>query len=573
VDGDNRPDHSAKLESKPHGWLFAESHPPMRTEEARVEAEACLQCGGPEAPAPCIAACPTGIDVPGFIREIAAGRPLDAARIIFGSNILGGTCARVCPVEELCQGSCVLQRRGRRAIQIGRLQRFATDALEAEECCADLPERQRRQEPSVGVIGAGPAGLACAHELAQLGYSVTVYERRPLPGGTVVYGIAPYKQVIDPIPAEVERIRRLGVEFRFEVEVGRDITAAQLRERHLAVFLGVGMGPDTRARLPGEDLPGVWESLEFIERIKLGRARPVSIGRRVLVIGGGNTAIDVAREAVRLGANEVTVMYRRDEAQMPAYRHEIRAAKNEGVRLLCLAAPLAFIGAAEDEDAGGRVQAARCIRMEPGEPDDSGRPRPVPIPQSEFSVQADTVIMAIGQQPHAELFTRLGLEAPAGVVKADRDHRTNQRWCYAGGDCTSGGATVVEAVRDGRAAALAIHRALADVPPPPPRIPLEPQVIERGRVISHMQGAFELATAPTLCKGCNICVESCPSSVLYLDSQNRISVTNVNGCVFCGICEDRCPDFAIWIHKDAALDGTVPSAMESPAPCGDEVRR
>jgi dihydropyrimidine dehydrogenase (NAD+) subunit PreT len=529
----------------PHitSWLFAEAHPPLARDEAIVEAEACLQCGGPYTPAPCTVACPSAIDVPGFIREIAAGRPLEAARIIFNANILGGTCARVCPVEELCQGACVLEKRGRRAIQIGRLQRFATDSLEDQEAAGDLPPATPTG-PSVGVIGAGPAGLACAAELARLGYSVVVYERRTMPGGLVVQGIAPYKQVVDPLPSEVERLRRMGVEFRYEVQVGRDITPAQLRERHMAVFLGAGLGKDVPAQLPGEDLPGVWDSLEFIERIKLGRARPMDFGRRVVVIGGGNTAIDVAREAVRLALREVTVLYRRDREQMPAYRHELEAARREGVRLVCLAAPLEFLG-------DGRVQAVRCMQMRLGEPDASGRPRPVPIAGSEFILEADMVIKAIGQQPLTHLFQAFGVEMQDGRVRVDHEMRTSQRWCYAGGDCVSGGATVVDAVRDGKNAAQAIHRTLSGIPRCQPARPPAVLVLQRGHIISYMQGSYELGTAPSLCKGCSLCLQSCPAGIIGLDAASRVVISDANKCVFCGICEDRCPDFAIWIHKDA----------------------
>jgi dihydropyrimidine dehydrogenase (NAD+) subunit PreT len=529
--------------------LLEPVHPPLNAREAVVEASACLQCGGPYAPAPCTVACPASIDVPGFIREIASGQSegaLEAARIIFQSNILGGSCARVCPVEELCQGACVLHKKGRRAIEIGRLQRFATDTLEAEEIRPGMPPLPRTG-PSIGIVGAGPAGLACAAEMARLGCQVTVYERRPLAGGLVVHGIAPYKQLVDPMPAEVERIRRMGVEFRYEVQVGRDITAAQLRERHHAVFLGVGMGADVPVQLPGEELEGVWNSLEFIERIKAAAADPsqrAPMGQRLVVIGGGNTAIDVAREAVRMGILDVTMVYRRDEAQMPGYRHEIEAAKAEGVQLMCLAAPVAFLG-----QPGGRVLGVRCVRMQLGEPDGSGRPRPVPIAASEFDIQADIVVKAIGQQPLTRLFEAFGLEMRSGRPVVNDEGRTSQPWCYAGGDCINGGATVVEAVRDGKLAAAAIHRQLSDLPKPTAKKIAPGMVRERGESLVHVQGTFELSTAPALCKGCELCIESCPTQILHLSSKGKIVVSDVNRCVFCGLCEDRCPDFAIWLGK------------------------
>jgi dihydropyrimidine dehydrogenase (NAD+) subunit PreT len=528
-------------DNEPVCRLLAEVHPSMRDDEARVEASACLQCGGPSAPAPCVSACPTSIDIPGFILQIAGGRPTEAAEIIFRSNILGGTCGRVCPVEELCQGSCVLLKSGRRAIQIGRLQRHACDALEAVECTVSVKPRKRTGR-EVAVVGAGPAGLACAAELARLNYRVTVYERRPMAGGLVVHGIAPYKQLVDPIPAEVERIRRLGVEFRFDVKVGRDITAAQLRERYLAVFLGIGMGPDTPAKLPGEHLIGVWDSLEFIERVKTANLTSFHMGQRIVVIGGGNTAVDVAREAARLGCMDVTMVYRRDEAQMPAYRHEVVAAKAEGVKLVCLTAPLEFVGSE-------RVVGVRCVKMRLGEPDSSGRSRPEQVPGSEFMLPSDMVVKAIGQRPLLDLIGGFGVEAPGGNVRVDGEGHTSEAWCYAGGDCINGGATVVEAVRDGKRAAQSIHRSLAKLPAAKQKEPLAAMIVHRGPVISHMQGLSELATSPGLCKGCRLCVESCPSEILNLDDQSKIVVSDVNRCVFCGICEDRCPDFAIWLNK------------------------
>ena len=224
-----------------------EAHPRLGEREAVVEAEACLQCGGPFSPAPCVRGCPTGIDIPGFILDIARGKPVDAARKIFSENILGGTCARVCPVEVLCEGRCVLKDEGRHPIRIGSLQRHATEAAFAAGATVTAPVQGKLTGPSVGVIGAGPAGLACAAELARLGHPVVVYESREFFGGLITRGIAPYKQQIEPLPQEVEQIRRLGVEFRLGVTVGKDITAEQLRAQHAALFLGVGMGDDVIA--------------------------------------------------------------------------------------------------------------------------------------------------------------------------------------------------------------------------------------------------------------------------------------------------------------------------------------
>lgn len=545
------------------GPVCRDAHPTLTEGEAVLEAEACLQCGGPCNSAPCVGACPAGIDIPGFIKAIAEGRPVDAAATIFNDNVLGGTCARVCPVEVLCEGSCVLLKEGRRAIQIGRLQRYATDyALDrgAEVLSA---HHGPKHTYSVGVIGAGPAGLACAAELARLGYRVVVYESRDFPGGLVTRGIAPYKQQYRPLPEEVAQIQKLGVQLRFGVSVGTQITAEQLRTSHDAVFIGIGMGEDMPAKIPGEWLPGVWESLKFIEALKLGPAGGLQVGRRVAVIGGGNTAIDVAREAlmlrtteatsantavdvarqaVMLGAKQVAMLYRRGEAEMPAFAHEIAAAKREGVQIMTQVAPTEFLGT-------DRVTGVKCVRMKLGAPDASGRPRPEPIPGSEFIVEADTVVKAIGQKPHSELFKSFGIEMNGSVVRIDEEMRTSAAGFYAGGDCINGGSTVVQAVRDGRKAARAIDRALAGTARTE-RTEKAPVRIEAdGGTLKHYQGDYRLTTAPKLCKGCNVCVTGCPTGTLGLDATNHIDVKDANLCVFCGLCEARCPDFAIWIVR------------------------
>jgi glutamate synthase (NADPH/NADH) small chain len=456
----------------------------------------------------------------------------------------------------------VLLKEGRRAIKIGLLQRYATEQGFKAGVNLLTPATTKRNQ-SVAVIGAGPAGLACAAELARLGYSVVVYERNHFPGGLVTRGIAPYKQQYKPLPEEVDQIRALGVQFRFGVTVGKDLSVKQLRADHEAIFLGVGLGDDMPARVPGEELPGVWESLRFIETLKLSAAKGLALGQRVAVIGGGNTAIDVAREAVLLrnaevtagntaidvarearllGATEVMMLYRRSEAEMPAFAHEIAAAKREGVTMIPLVAPVEFVGT-------DRVTAVRCVRMKLGAPDASGRPRPEPIPGSEFLIECDTVIKAIGQKPHTDLFSLLGVELKGSALRVDGELRATAPGIYAGGDAINGGATVVQAVRDGRRAARAIHRDLAKVPAPLPA-PKAPTRLEPvDGTLRHFQGDFRLTTAPRLCKGCNICVTTCPTQTLRLDAANQIAVKDVATCVFCGLCEARCPDFAIWIVK------------------------
>jgi len=563
------------------GPAFREAHPPFRGGDAVIEADACLQCGGPCSAAPCAAACPAGIDVPGFIKDIAEQKPLAAATKIFAENILGGTCARVCPVEVLCEGSCVLLKEGRHPIQIGRLQRHATDiAIQANARVAPTAS-VKPGAPSVAVIGAGPAGLACAAELAKLGLAATIYEARDFPGGLITRGIAPYKQQYEPVPQEVDQIRAMGVTIRYSTQIGRDISVDQLKSQHQAIFLGIGMGDDMPARIPGEDLPGVWESLRFIESLKLHASKGLAIGKRVAVIGGGNTAIDVAREvamiraaslqksadsadyaavdvarqAIKLGAAEVMMLYRRSESEMPAFMHEIAAAKREGVSIIPLVAPLEFVGQ-------GKLTGIKCIRMKLGAPDASGRPKPEPIPGSEFILEADTAIKAIGQKPHTELLKLFGLEMTGNTVRIDDQGRTSAKGVYAGGDCINGGATVVQAVRDGKFAARAIASDLLHPAPiGEPKIP-EVKVEPFEGTIRHYQGDFRLNTAPKLCKGCNVCVTGCPTGTLALDNANHIKVVDTTTCVFCGLCEARCPDFAIWIVKGQTPKAKSPRSTE-----------
>jgi dihydropyrimidine dehydrogenase (NAD+) subunit PreT len=417
--------------------LFEEIKPPLAQHEAVVEADRCLECGGAHALAPCSVACPADIDVPSFVTAISEGDLGRAAEVIFAANLLGGTCARVCPTELLCEGACVLLHEGRRPIQIGRLQRYAADAALEE----GRPPRHREAASGfrVAVIGAGPAGLACAGELAARGHEVTVFDERQEPGGLVRYAIAPYRQLDHPLPEEASLVQALGA----RIVLGRRIDRAKLHAIagiNDAVVLAVGMGADATPHVLGEDLDGVWSSLPFIEALKSGR--PPRIGRNVAVIGGGNTAIDVAREAVRLGADSVTLLYRRTEAEMPAYPQEVLEAREEGVELRWLTAPVRFLG-------HQRLEAVECVRMELGEPDASGRARPEPVPGSEHVIPADMAIVAIGQEPRPE-FAEL-------IASIDPETgRTTRPRFYAAGDATNGGATVVEAVREGKIAARTV---------------------------------------------------------------------------------------------------------------------
>lgn len=423
-----------------------ELRPPLQHDDAVLEADRCLLCAGPYAVAPCTLACPAQVDVPAFVDALARDDVLAAAQTIFAENILGGTCARVCPVEVLCQGACVLTHEGQKPIQIAALQRYATDWALVRE----VPLRQTATPTghAVAVVGAGPAGLACAGELAARGHAVTVFEAREEIGGLARFAIAPYRIQRAPLPAEQRALEALGVRFRLAAPVS---CVDQLAE-YDAVFLGVGLGDDVPLELPGDELAGVWESLPFIEALKEGRLRDV--GDRVIVIGGGNTAIDVARESLRLGATHVTVVYRRTRADMPAYAFEVEEAEAEGVTFAWRTLPVRFLG-------DGWVSAVECVSVRGGPPDASGRRRPVPVPGSEFDLRADTVVKAIGQRPRPELSGRFGgLELEHGNLVVDDEGRTTNRVVFAGGDAVNGGASVVEAVRQGKRAALAIDRSL-----------------------------------------------------------------------------------------------------------------
>lgn len=433
--------------------LVEELAPPLSEQEAVVAADRCLECGAHHAVAPCVAACPASVDVPSFVAAIARGDAVEAGRIVYSDNLLGGACARVCPVELLCEGACVLLHEGRRPVEVGRLQRVACDAALA--AAAEPRERAPFNWLRVAVIGAGPAGLACAGELAALGYEVTVYDERLEPGGLVRYAIAPYRLEQEPLPEEARLLSGLGVHFELGMAIETREALAEIEADSDAVVLAVGMGADADIHYPGDELPGVWDSLPFIEQLKTGE--PPEVGDAVAVIGGGNTAIDVAREAVRLGADHVTLLYRRTRAEMPAYPHEVEEAEAEGVGIEWLTVPVRMVGRE-------RVEAVECRRARLGRRDASGRRRPEEIPGSEFLVAADTVVKAIGQQPRGD-FLRLveGLELEGGVIAVDPETgATSKPGWFAAGDATNGGATVVEAVRQAKIAARGVHHALKE---------------------------------------------------------------------------------------------------------------
>jgi dihydropyrimidine dehydrogenase (NAD+) subunit PreT len=417
--------------------LFQELRPPLTAAAAVLEADRCLQCGGAHAPAPCVVACPAGVDVPTFVAELAAADPTAAARTILADNILGGTCARVCPVEVLCQSDCVLVHEGRAPIEIGALQRYATDWAFANGI--PLRDRAPANGKRIAVVGAGPAGLAAAGELAARGHAVTVYDERDEIGGLVRYAIAPYRQTSEPLPDEARLLAGLGVELELRTRIDA-ARLAELEREADAVVLAVGMGADVDVAYEGDDLDGVWESLPFIERLKTGA--PPEVGERVAVIGGGNTSIDVAVEAKRLGADVSLLLYRRTEQEMPAYEHEVELARREGVEIRFLTSPVAFVG-------DGHVEGVRCAEMRLGAPDASGRRRPEPVPGSEFVVPVDTVVKAIGQRPREEF--RALLES------VSEDGRTSNPKIFAAGDAINGGASVVQAVREAKRVVAAIE--------------------------------------------------------------------------------------------------------------------
>ena len=408
---------------------------PLAAAQAVAEANRCLFC----ADAPCIQACPTAIDIPQFIRKIGTGNIRGSARTIFESNILGLSCARVCPVEVLCVGSCVYNHMDMPPIAIGQLQRYSTDI--AYEKGWRFFEAGPDTGKSVGIIGGGPAGLAAAHELRRLGHGCTIYETRPSLGGLNVTGVAPYKMRADAALSEVEWVLGIGgIEVRTSTAVGEHVSLAELEKTHDAVFVGVGLGADSALGVPGEGLEGVCGAVEWIERFKTGRV-PLDGVRRCVIVGGGNTAIDAAREAKGFGIESVTMVYRGAEASMSGYAHEWHAAKGDGVSAAWRSLPVAFEGDA-------RVSRVRCVRL-----DEHKRP----VAGSEFIVEADLVLVAIGQSKLGQMLRGMeGMKLERGRLVTDADGFTGRKGWFAGGDCANGGKEVVNAAAEGKAAARAI---------------------------------------------------------------------------------------------------------------------
>ena len=431
--------------------------PPMT---AVVEANRCLACKKPA----CVEGCPVGIDIPGFVALIARGDFEGAIRKVKETNMLPAICGRVCPQETQCEANCVLGKKGD-PVAIGRLERFVAD-WEREHGLMEPPPIGEPTGKSVGVVGSGPAGLTVAIDLRRMGHSVTIYEALHAPGGVLMYGIPEFRLPKAIVNAEIEVVRRMGVDIQCNYVIGQIETVDDLLERHDAVFLGTGAGLPWFMNLPGENLCGVYSANEYLTRCNLMRAyefpccdTPIAASERVAVIGGGNVAMDVARTAVRLGAKEVYLIYRRSEAEMPARLEEIHHAKEEGVIFKLLHTPVRYIG-----DEQGRVRQVECIRMELGEPDASGRRRPVPIEGSEYTIDVDTVVVAIGNGPNPLVpKTTKGLEIDPrrGTIKTNLETmRTSRRGVFAGGDIAVGAATVILAMGHGRKAARSIDHFL-----------------------------------------------------------------------------------------------------------------
>ena len=434
-----------KLSPEQYEKNFAELPPAMTSRQAAVEAARCLYCFD----APCIAACPTHIDVPTFIKKISSNNLRGSARVILEANILGHSCGRVCPTEVLCEGACVMHEKKEKPIEIGRLQRFAVDYVldrGIQLFRAGAPNGKR-----VACVGSGPASLACAAELAKLGYRAEIFDRNELPGGLDTHGIAAYKLRANDSLREVDQIRALGVEFRQNTTVGRDISFEKIEEDFDAIFIGIGLGETWDLKIPGNELDGVVGAMEFIEPTKTRSFQDVPVGRRVACIGAGNTAIDVVTAAKRLGAEQVHLIYRRGETDMPAFRYEYDLAKLDGITFHWHTQPTRIVGH------DGKVSALECVRTRTESAAD-GTHRIATIPGSESIIAVDMVVRAIGQKPVTQLMN--GVSAVAlrenGTIVVNQNYQTENPKYFAAGDCVNGGKEVVDAVAEGMAAARGI---------------------------------------------------------------------------------------------------------------------
>lgn len=435
-----------KLSAEQYAANFSDIHPPFETKDAAVvEANRCLFCYD----APCMKACPTSINVPKFIKQITTDNIKGSAHTIFLSNIMGAGCGKVCPVEKLCEGSCVYNLMDEDPIPIAKLQRYSTEM--AMEKKWQLFERKEKTGKHVAIVGAGPAGLSCAHMLSREGVGVTIYEKEKKGGGLMTYGIAGYKVTPEFCEDEVNYIISIGgIKIKHEMELGRNITLEELQKKYDAVYLGYGVGVARPLEIKGEELEGVVDAISFIYDLRSNDLSKIKVGDQVVVIGMGMTAIDAATQAKRLGAADVTMLYRRTQEEMPCTEHELNIAKLDGCKVVWLAAPKEIMGV------DGKVAALKCDIMELGEPDAGGRRSPKPSGR-EFIIDTDMIIKATGQMPFEELTKENNIENKSGRISISNSE-TNIPGVFAGGDCVNGGKEVVDAVQAGKEGAGAILR-------------------------------------------------------------------------------------------------------------------
>ena len=440
-----------KISPEEYRKNFADMKPALSESAAIVEAGRCLFCYD----APCTNICPTHIDVPGFIKKIMTGNYIGSAKTILSENILGESCGRACPVEVLCEGACVMNDKDELPIKIGQLQRFSTEwRRNNKKSIFDIPESNGK---SVGLIGAGPASLSCAAYLKLNGYDTLIYEAEELAGGLDAFGVAEYKLTLKSVLDEIEMIKEMGVKIQTDTKVGKDISFDELLKKHDALFIGIGLGRTRSLEIPGNDLNGIHDTIDFVKKYKTNPPGETAVGKNVIVIGGGNTSVDAATAAKRLGADTVTVLYRRSESEMPAFAHEYEHAKADGVNYQWLTNPIAFMG---DTD----VEAVKCVRMELGEPDDSGRRQPISVPGTEFTIPADMVFLALGQVADKEFIKSIPeVGFSNGKIVADpKNGKTSNPRIFAGGDVVHGAKEVVNAVQAGKLAAYEINKFLSD---------------------------------------------------------------------------------------------------------------
>jgi len=434
-----------RLSTEEYAKNFSDIHPPFDTSDgAIIEANRCLFCYD----APCMKSCPTSIDVPKFIKQIATDNIKGSAHTIFSSNIMGAGCSKVCPVEKLCEGACVYNLMNETPIHIAKLQRYSTE--KAMEKKWQLFQRKPSIGKKVAIIGAGPAGLSCAHMLSREGVDVTIFEKESKGGGLMTYGIAAYKVTPEFCEDEVNYITAIGgIDIQYNQELGKNIQLADLKRDYDAVYLAFGVGLARQLNISGEELEGVVDAISFIYDLRSKGFAAVPVGDKVAVIGMGMTAIDAATQAKRLGAKEVTLVYRRTQDEMPCTEHELNIAKLDGCKIIWLAAPKEIIGKE------GKVSQLICEEMYLGAPDASGRRSPVASGET-FSLDVDMVIKAAGQMPFQALVESSEIQHHHGKVAVNGKSNTNLEGIFAGGDCVNGGKEVVDAVQAGKDGAAAI---------------------------------------------------------------------------------------------------------------------